>query len=359
MFGKIADLLSNNEGNFAIMASLTLPVVIIGASLALDTTDALSMKTRMQNAADSAALATSTLLSQDENLSVEDAKAFAATFLRGQMEEDLPSFSNMSVTPLITITPVKDNGNTIWQVAVSLTGTKALSPMAHLMGRSDISVGVVGKSESASGVIQGAFSMALVLDRSGSMDWNLDGQRKIDVLKTAVGGLLDQFDTADPGHNYVRVGAASYNTYMTGSQKLSWKSKKTRDFVNALPADGGTDSTEAFNWAYTNLNSTNETKKHTDNTGPEPQKFIVFMTDGDNNYSAADSSTRILCDKAKDAGVEVYTVAFAAPTRGKQLLSYCATSSEHFYDAESSADLIAAFKSIGKQASQVTSRLTQ
>ncbi len=356
---KIADFLSNTEGNFAIMASLTLPVVIIAGSLAIDTTNALSMKTRMQNAADSAALATSTRLSQEENLSLEDAKAFAATFLQGQMEEDREVFSDMSITPVITITPIEDNGNTIWRVAVSLTGTQTLSPMARVMGRTNISVGVVGKSESASGVTQGAFSMALVLDRSGSMDWDLDGQRKIDVLKTAVGGLLDQFDSADPGHNYVRIGAASYNTYMTGSQSLHWKPKKTRDFVNALPADGGTDSTEAFNWAFTNVNSNNEIKKHKDNTGLVPQRFIVFMTDGDNNYSSADSSTKILCDKAKDAGVEVYTVAFAAPTRGKQLLSYCASSSDHFYDATSSADLIAAFKSIGRQASQVSSRLTQ
>ena len=90
-----------------------------------------------------------------------------------------------------------------------------------------------------------------------------------------------------------------------------------------------------------------------------PEKFIVFMTDGDNNYNSADSSTKLLCDKAKGEGIEVYTVAFAAPTRGKQLLAYCASTAEHFYDANSSAALIAAFESIGKQASKVSSRLTQ
>jgi len=356
---KVAELFRNKEGNFAIMAALAIPVLFMAGSLAIDTTNAMSMKTRLQNAVDSAALATSTRLAQEDDLSLEDAKVFAGTFLQGQIEEDMPAFTDMSVTPTINITATENNGNTVWRVAVSVNGSQALTPMARLMGRETLNVGVSGTSESASGTIQGAFSMALVLDRSGSMDWKLDGERKIDVLKTAVGGLLDQFETADPDHKYVRIGAASYSTYLTGSQDLRWKPKKTREFVDDLPASGGTDSTDAFDWAYTSVNADKEIRKHAEKTGLVPQKFIVFMTDGDNNYNSADTSTKILCDEAKAAGIEVYTVAFAAPTRGKELLSYCATSAEYFYDAESSADLISAFESIGIQASQVASRLTE
>lgn len=360
MIRKFTELLKSTDGNFAIMTSLALPVVVIAASLALDTTNAMSMKTRMQNAVDSAALATSTRLSQEENLSIEEARLFAAQFLKGQMEEDMPVFADMSVKPAIVITPFENNGTTVWDVAISMTGTQTASGMARFMGRQDLSVGVIGKSQSASTeAAQGALSMALVLDRSGSMDWDLEGQRKIDVLKTAVGGLISQFETADPNRKYVRLGAASYNSYMTGFQNLHWKPQKTRDFVNALPAQGGTDSTEAFNWALQKVSSSNEDSKHKEKSGEVPEKFIVFMTDGDNNYNSADSSTKLLCDKAKGEGIEVYTVAFAAPTRGKQLLAYCASTAEHFYDANSSAALIAAFESIGKQASKVSSRLTQ
>jgi Flp pilus assembly protein TadG len=63
---KFTQLLENNKGNFAIMAALTVPVVFIAASLAVDTTNAMSMKIRLQNAVDSAALATSTRLAQEE-----------------------------------------------------------------------------------------------------------------------------------------------------------------------------------------------------------------------------------------------------------------------------------------------------
>lgn len=355
---KIAELLGNDNGNFAMLAALTLPVVFIAGSLAVDTTNALSMKVRLQNAVDSAALATSTKLSQEEGLSLEDAKAFALMFLNGQVEEDIPAFTDMSVKPSVDITATKENGATVWRVSISMTGTQAVTPMARLMGQENISVGVFGKSESAVGKTQGAFSMALVLDRSGSMDWNLDGQRKIDVLKSAVGGLLDQIETADPSNNYVRIGASSYNSYMTGTQKLTWRPSKTRDFVNALPADGGTDSTAAFDWALDNVSAETELTQHKAKNGQEPQRYIVFMTDGDNNYSSADTSTKVLCDNAKGAGVQVYTVAFAAPKRGKELLNYCASTQAHFFDAKSSADLISAFKSIGEQASRVASRLT-
>lgn len=356
---RIAELFRNKEGNFAIMAALTVPLVFMAGSLAIDTTNALSMKVRMQNAVDSAALATVTRLTQEDDLSVADAKIFAATFLQGQIEEDLPVFTNMSVQPTITITPVDEGGNTIWRVAVAMTGTQALTPMARLMGQENLTVNVIGKSEGGSSVAQGSFSMALVLDRSGSMDWDLDGQRKIDVLKTAVGGLLTQLETADPDRQFVRIGASSYNTNLTGSQRLSWNPGKTREFVNALPASGGTDSTDAFSWGYNSVTANKETRKHAERTGQVPEKFMVFMTDGDNNYSSADSSTKILCDKAKADDVEVYTVAFAAPSRGKKLLSYCASSADHFFDAENSAELIAAFKSIGLQASKIVARLTE
>ena len=236
---KFSDLIGNTDGNFAMMLGLILPVLVVAGSLALDTTNAMSMKTRMQNAADSAALATSTRLSREEDLSIEDARAFAATFLLGQMKEDIPVFSDMNVTPNIVITPTTSGGTTVWDVSVSITGTQAATPMARMMGRENLSVGVSSKSQSASTAAQqGALSMALVLDRSGSMDWDLEGQRKIDVLKTAVGGLLSQLETADPDQQFVRIGAASYSTYMTGSQNLKWNPDKTRTFVNALPSIG-------------------------------------------------------------------------------------------------------------------------
>lgn len=358
MMKRISKLIRSRDGNFAMMASVLLPVALIAGSFAVDTTNVMSMKTRLQNAVDSAALATATRLYQEKGLSILDAKAFAESFLRGQVEEDASAYGGFSITPSVTITPEITKGATVWRVAVAVTGTQAATPMARLMGRNELSVNVVGKSQSGSEAKKGSVSMALVLDQSGSMDWELDGQKKIKVLKTAVFGLIDMFKLADPKGEYIRLGSVSYNSKVTGDKKMTWNVNRIHSFVGGLNADGGTDSTDAFKWGYQQIISQTESTEHKAKTGQEPERVIVFMTDGDNNYASADSSTKILCDQAKADGATVYTIAFAAPTRGQQLLSYCASEPGNYFDAKNSDELIDAFRKIGEQTSEVVSRLT-
>ncbi len=359
MLRKFAKMLRSTNGNFAMISALMLPVLFMAGSLAVDTTNMISMKTRMQNAVDSAALATATRLLNEEGLTVLEAQTFAEKFLNGQLEEDLPAYADMSVKPTVTVTPAISANGVVWNVSVLLSGTQSLTPMARLFGKETMTVDVLGKAESGTSGAQGSFSMALVLDQSGSMSWSLGGLQKIVVLKTAVANLTGQFIKADPAQKYVRVGASSYNSSLKGTVKLSWDPAKVTTFVNLLLAGGGTDSTDAFNWAYKAVIDKNENVLHDQRSGQVPKKFIVFMTDGDNNYNSADTSTKILCDAAKKNGVEIYSVAFAAPSGGKALLSYCASSADHFFDAKNSAELIAAFDQIGKQTSKLVSRLTQ
>ena len=83
------------------------------------------------------------------------------------------------------------------------------------------------------------------------------------------------------------------------------------------------------------------------------------MTDGDNNSTSDDTSTKATCTAAKEDGMEIYTVAFMAPTRGQNLLKECASSASHYFQAENMAALVAAFKVIGERTSAVVSRLTK
>ncbi len=354
-----SDMIRKKDGNFAIVAALTVPLMFMAGSLAIDTSNAMSMKTRLQNAVDSAALATSTHLMKEGSLTVLEAKAFAEKFLDGQLQDDMSAFTDLSVEPTVTVLPEITASGIMWKVSVALRGTQTLTPMARFLGQDKISVNVVGKAQSGSESSKGSLSMALVLDKSGSMGWTMDGQIKINVLKTAVVGLLSQFELADPDGKYVRVGGASYDTKIDKRQNMKWGTKYAGKFVNKLKAKGGTDSTDAFKWAYKKVTNKKEDKQHLKITGQTPTKYIVFMSDGDNNYISADSSTKILCDSAKSDGVKIYSVAFAAPARGKALLSYCASAEDYFFDAKNSAELIAAFKNIGQQTSEVVSRLTE
>jgi len=71
------------------------------------------------------------------------------------------------------------------------------------------------------------------------------------------------------------------------------------------------------------------------------------MTDGANNSSSSDSNTKRYCDKAKQDNIEIYSVAFKAPAQGEQLLEYCASTTSHYFDADNSQELLAAFQAIG------------
>ncbi len=87
-------------------------------------------------------------------------------------------------------------------------------------------------------------------------------------------------------------------------------------------------------------------------TVPKLRKIAVLMTDGEFNrqYNGDDTNTqaKALCDAMKAKGIEVYSVVFALQegSTAHQTMSYCATSSSHFYDAEDGADLKSAFRDI-------------
>ena len=107
-----------------------------------------------------------------------------------------------------------------------------------------------------------------------------------------------------------------------------------------------------------------------DTNNKVPRKAIVLMTDGSNTLYAnstggiaAANATQLattytnqdsVCTYAKNKKIEVYTIGFGV-TDATALahLKSCATDPAHYFDAKSSADLIAAFKTIGGALSKV------
>jgi hypothetical protein len=182
---------------------------------------------------------------------------------------------------------------------------------------------------------------------------------KIESLKIAVGNLAAQLLKADPNMQYVRTGADSYNNKADAASALAWGESAVLTYVNKLTASGTTDSSGAFGNAYTALTAASENKAHKDKNGQVPTKYIVFMTDGDNNQANADSNTKISCDAARTAGIKVYTIAFMAPANGQALLKYCATTAADYFTPQNANDLFSAFQSIGQQASKQLTLLTK
>lgn len=466
---NFGNLLKSRDGNFALLTAVIAPVILVAGGLALDVANMNSLKGRFQAAADSVSLVIATRIAKG-NLTIADAEAFGTSLLAAQMEDDVSRFSNLVVTPDIQINEVISGGVSSWDVVITGSATQDTTPLSGLLGHKTMSVSIATTATTGTEETQGALSMAVVVDVSGSMGSNLAGSTadiqsllgisssnastivnylstainsygltednlifilenyttsdcnnfynnsgdkttflngigkptsdsyynaylycayptyagtyygtsnadlsanldsviaslpstKIEALKTAAASLYAQFSAADPTKTYVRTGLSAYSSSVQGYTPMEWGTSSAASYTATLSANGGTASTDSVKWAYNQLKSSNTTEAnaHTSKNGQVPSRFILFMTDGSNNRSSDDTSTKSYCDLAKDDGIEIFSVAFDAPSAGEALLSYCATSSDHYYDPDTASELIAAFKNIGAETAKTATRLT-
>jgi Flp pilus assembly protein TadG/uncharacterized protein YegL len=381
---RLGRFLRNKAGNLSLMAALILPVGLAAGGLALDMSKMIATKAALQNAADAAALAAASALA-NKGITEDAAKTLAADFVAGQMSNHMDNPEKEKTTPFnfASCTHVTVNGQTTvgtakkYDVTVQTCYDVEYSALSAFLGQSGGRLTVTSSTESTT-QSKNALSMYLVLDRSGSMAEYTDtvsgsytcryGRKtytcytyydKITALRMAATSLMTQLASADPSTVLVRTGAVSYNTAMQTPSALAWGETTAKTYISKLTADGGTDSGTAFKTAYQALVASSENTAHMNKNGQVPSKYIVLMTDGDNNYTSADTETKKWCDLARTNGIEVYSVAFMAPQRGKELLSYCATTSAHYFAAENADDLNAAFEYIGERATETATRLTQ
>jgi Flp pilus assembly protein TadG/uncharacterized protein YegL len=380
----LRDFLKNKKGNLSIIAAIVLPVGLAAAGMAIDTSKMIASKAALQNAADAAALAAASALA-NKGISTTDAETLASDFVKGQMANhidapkdakeqpfDFSSCTDVDVTQETTVGTGKK-----YTVKVDTCYNVQYSAFSAFMGRRSGRVSVSSTTQSST-ESKNALSMYLVLDRSGSMAEYTNtvsgsytcryGRRtytcytyydKITALRNAATKLMDKLASLDPDTSLVRTAAVSYNSAMQTPGTLKWGVTDTKTYISRLTADGGTDSGLAFKTAYNAINATTENSAHATKNGQVPDKYIIFMTDGDNNYTSADTETMKWCKAARDAGIVVYSIAFMAPDRGRALLEACATTStDHYFVAENAEDLDAVFEYIGERTTAVDTRLT-
>ena len=203
-------------------------------------------------------------------------------------------------------------------------------------------------------------SIAFAFDTSGSMQWTTtDGQVKIDALEQATGDLFQaMFDASE---NPALLNAAlttSFSTYNTdivindvnraGYQHIL----DTMSMDPLFVASGGTNSTPSVQFAIDELVAKNASEPDSKWSG-----HLIFMTDGDNNDPQSDTDTLALCANAKDQGYRIYTVAFAAPKKGEELLEDCASDKKLAFKSKNAKKLKENFETIGRQLGEATVRI--
>ncbi|MFK0161899.1 pilus assembly protein TadG-related protein [Rhizobium sp. NPDC090279] len=389
----LKQLLRDRTGNFAILTAISVPMLVAASGVAIDVTSMSMSRSQLQEATDSAALAAATALA-DGTATTTTAKDLGNNFVLGQMSNyltgDATTTNALKTGTSTTVTSSSNSsGGTSYVVNVNASYSMSANSMSRLLGMQTMSVSAASTSTSGTAVEKTALSMEIVLDKSGSM-W-LDTEaidktqtkcdqyyvsglylykykdqenpcyiKKIAALKTATGTLLDQLDAADPTSQYVRTAGIGWSDEIDLSSELDWGTKTTRNkVINKLAAGGGTESSAPMKSAYNKLVAVDEATTQAGKGNKNFQKIIVLMTDGDNNATSSDTETLKTCTDAKNKGVQIYTVAFMAPTRGQNLLRSCASSPSNYFDAKQMSDLVAAFKSIGAQAAKQMTLLTK
>ena len=74
----------------------------------------------------------------------------------------------------------------------------------------------------------------------------------------------------------------------------------------------------------------------------------IFPAQGNSNTQA-----RNLCDNMKASGVKVYAVALSAPKSGQDVLKYCASGPDFYFDPDSAAELTDAYRKIATSISDL------
>lgn len=462
----IPSFCKNEDGSFVTAVAVITPLLFIAGGMALDVANTTSLKERMQASADSVSLVVATRMANGE-LALPDAENFAHDLLAAQMASFNDRYTELNHTADIDVDETVDGSVTTWTVNIRASAEIKSNGLSAVIGRDRMDVSINSASKTSNEEVQGAFSMDIVVDVSGSMYWPTDeaeaiqdilnedrgdasrisaniyeahyiyglsenqiqliignydtddcddvassssdrvaflqsigespstdaqtaynycygpayaGEKndaldildhwdevfanvapsKLRLLKTAASTMLGQMAAADPEAQYVRTGAVSYQSFQDEDISIQWGVNHTNSFIDELSAGGGTSSTDAMDLAFDKLKLADGTEisAHQAKNGQIPDRFIVFMTDGSNNHTIDDTLTQNICDQAKNDGIDIFSVAFAAPQRGQNLLNYCATSSDYYFEPETAEQLIDVFEYIGSHSTKSLTRLT-
>jgi Mg-chelatase subunit ChlD len=179
-------------------------------------------------------------------------------------------------------------------------------------------------------------NLELVLDTSGSMNEKINEERKIDSAKRAANNFVSSISNVKMA---LRVFGQGNNSDECIPSELIYElgaldSIKATQKINKLTPQGKTPLAEAL------INAVNDLKE------VNGEKAIVLVSDG---KETCEGNIDEASEKAKNAGIKVYTVGFDIDETGKNELKEIAkkTNAEYF-DAGNADELIEALQKISR-----------
>jgi Flp pilus assembly protein TadG len=391
-----ASFKDNTGGNVAMLFAISVFFIIGMLALAVDITNGISAKQKLQDTTDAVAL----MAAKDKNLDTP-AKVEAAA----QALYDATYPGDTAVR--IEIEDITRDGDAVTVVTKNNIDTY----FSGVFNTSNLDVSV------SSTAVFGKTSLdvALVLDTTGSMGARIkgkSGQTKLEGLQIAANGLIDTVENMEnndvrlsivPFGQYVNVGTVNNRagwldfsevpqnswagcvgsrlngldevstrrggkvpalpTTACGSELLPLTADMTRarSSIDGLKPKGWTYIPSGVTWGWRTLEGQLPVRVKTPNKNAKHKKVMVIMTDGENTRSKsqlshdgqnildANSKTARLCERVKNDDIDVYTITYAVDDKTtKSLMRNCATSNAMFFDASSASELKKAFENIGR-----------
>lgn len=335
---------NDESGNVAIMFSVVLLLLLGGVGAAVDMSQMVSTKQKVADIADSTALAAALVAREKKRR--KNAKEY---FLENAALE--------------TSIEIRDNVDIVFDDSAKEVTVKVAAKtnffLMHLFGHAENDITATATVGYAIDYIP-PISIAFAFDTSGSMGWlTTDGQVKIDALETATSDLFDAMFAASERPSMLKSAlTTSFSTYNTDLVINDVTRSGYTHILDTMEDDalfiasGGTNSVPAVQFAVDQLIA-----KETSETDPKWSGHLIFMTDGDNNQPEWDSDTLAVCDDAKARGYTIYTVAFAAPKKGENLLKACASRKKLAFKSDNAKKLKRNFTIIGKRLGEATIRI--
>lgn len=136
-------------------------------------------------------------------------------------------------------------------------------------------------------------SVSMALDKSGSMDENMTGGKRISIMKSKAKGLLAKF--SDMGN--VQVCIVPYSTSANNADNsmtgVTGNLSSLQQKIENMSANGGTNIGDALRRSYYAIKNYNNV-----NAGKQILNYVILLTDGEPTY----------CTKEKVSGVWKYYV---------------------------------------------------
>ena len=340
---KLSRKIQCRNGAMLPMIALSLVVIIVGVVFSIDIAYMHMVRAELRTATDAAARAGAETLArtqdvdQARNAAIQVAALNRVSSAGLQLRPEQIVLGSVSTgsdgklvfeadqAPFTSVRVIGDRGEGSLQGAVPLL-------FGPLLGRTNFQP--VQFATASSSVLD----IALVLDRSGSMQIEEGGVSRIDALKTAVSVFIDELQNSSPNSN---VSLTTYSTQSTRDIPLTDQLEQIENQVGELPAQGFTNIFQALQQGSDSLIEDPLTRPHA-------SKVIILMTDGNFNVGGTPIPSAVA---AADEGQTIHTITFSSGAN-QDIMRQCAEigSGQHLH-ADDGGDLAEAFREIARSLS--------